>query len=264
MFFAKYKFFSPALGREIDTQILIPTPEPKDAFSEETYRRYPEGPLKVLYLLHGGFGSEQDWLYLTRMASLVRKSRVMVVMPFAENSYYQDLPYGAGYWTFVSEELPEMIHRMFPRSSTRREDTFVAGQSMGGYGAWRLGLAKPERFAAAASLSGVLDLKGRIADSKGSLASRGLKFSDNFFNEDEIGDSDLFVLMEKAKEEKKDLPRLFFSVGREDFVYPYNLRAKAELDRFQIAYHYEEHSGAHEWSYWNKHIEAVLRWMNLI
>ncbi len=264
MLFATYKFFSAALGREVNTRVILPSREEKDPFEKESFRPYQEEPLKVLYLLHGGFGCEEDWLYMTRLASLVRKGRAMIVMPFAENSYYQDLPYGPGYWTFISEELPEMILPMFPQASRKREDTFAAGLSMGGYGALRLGLAKPERFAAVASLSGVLDLKARIADSKGSLASRGLRFSDNFFDEDEIGDSDLLVLMKKAAEQKEKLPRFYFSVGTEDFVYPYNQNAKKQMDACGIPYHYEEHPGAHEWSYWNLYIESVLKWMKLI
>ena len=264
MVFAKYKFFSAALGREVDTQLILPTEEPKDAFDEKTYRRYPEEPLKVLYLLHGGFGCEEDWLYMSRMASLLRKGNVMVVMPFAQNSYYQDLPYGARFWTFVSEELPVMIRKMFPHASTRREDTYAAGLSMGGYGAWRLGLAKPENYAAVASLSGVLDLKARIAESKGELAARGLKFSDYFLDEDDIGDADLFTLMEKRAGEKEILPRFYMTVGTEDFVYRYNCTARDKMNACGISYHYEEHPGRHEWEYWNRHIEGVLRWMKLI
>ncbi|MBR1759143.1 MAG: esterase family protein [Lachnospiraceae bacterium] len=265
MLFVTYKIYSTALGREADTQVIIPTAEPKKrVFEASEYQRYPKEPMKVLYLLHGGFGCSEDWLTMSPVASMIRGSNLMIVMPFAENSYYQDMPYGSAYWTFVSEELPVLIRQMFPHASTRREDTFAAGLSMGGYGAFRLGLAKPENFAAVASLSGVLDLKARIAASKGELKSRGLQFTDNFFNEDEIGDADLLLMMEKVKDRREELPRFFFTVGTEDFVYGFNQTAKKKMEACGIAFHYEEHKGAHEWDFWNKYIENALRWMKAI
>ena len=79
------------------------------------------------------------------------------------------MEYGKKYWTFVSDELPQ-IARSFFHLSDKREDNFVAGLSMGGYGAFKLALNHPDRFAAAASLSGALDIRSRT------LADAGRKF----------------------------------------------------------------------------------------
>src|SRR4030095_358208 len=84
-----------------------------------------------------------------------------VIMPAVDRSFYQNMERGARYWDFLSEELPDIFRQFFPLSS-KRDDTFAAGLSMGGYGALRLGLAKPEQFAAVASLSGALDLNERV------------------------------------------------------------------------------------------------------
>ena len=78
-------------------------------------------------------------------------------MPQVHRSFYADEAHGCRFWTFLSEELPAVVASFF-RVSTRREDTFVAGLSMGGYGALKWALRQPERFAAAASLSGALDV----------------------------------------------------------------------------------------------------------
>src|SRR4030095_14992572 len=86
-----------------------------------------------------------------------------VVIPAVARSFYQDMASGPKYWTFLSEELPAMMRQFFPLSAAR-EDTFAAGLSMGGYGALRLGLAKPEKFAASASLSGALDYVKRLKE----------------------------------------------------------------------------------------------------
>ena len=80
-------------------------------------------------------------------------------MPQVQWSFYTDEHYGGSYWTFLSEELPALVNSWF-NVSQRREDTFVAGLSMGGYGALKWALRQPERFAAAASLSGAVDVTG--------------------------------------------------------------------------------------------------------
>src|SRR6185369_5620957 len=73
-------------------------------------------------------------------------------------SFYTDMVYGSKYWQFISEEVPTLVHDMFSLSS-KREDNFVAGLSMGGYGAFKLALTHPDRYAAAASLSGAVDIR---------------------------------------------------------------------------------------------------------
>ena len=78
-------------------------------------------------------------------------------MPAAGRSFYADEAHGHRYWTYISEELPRVVGQFF-RVSQEPADTFVAGLSMGGYGALKLALTHPERFAAAACLSGALDL----------------------------------------------------------------------------------------------------------
>ena len=132
-------------------------------------------------------------------------------MPDVRNSFYQDMVYGENYFTYLTKELPEYIQTIFPVSK-KREDTFVAGLSMGGYGAMKLALTYPERFGAAASFSGVVD----IARMRGRDAERVIT-ADNVFGENaQIAgtDADLFHLLEKnAKAAHK--PKLYVSCGTE-------------------------------------------------
>src|SRR3954464_8456510 len=111
-----------------------------------------EDPPPVLYLLHGLSDDDTIWLRRTSIERYVAPLGLAVVMPQVHRSFYTDEAYGGRYWTFLSEELPELVGRFF-RVSSRPEDTFVAGLSMGGYGALKLALRQPERFVAAASLS---------------------------------------------------------------------------------------------------------------
>ncbi len=116
-----------------------------------------EGLPPVLYLLHGLSDDDTIWLRRTSIERYAAPLGLAVVMPQVHRSFYTDEVYGQRYWTFLSEELPHLVAGFF-RISERRQDTFVAGLSMGGYGAWKWALRQPERFAAAATLSGAVDL----------------------------------------------------------------------------------------------------------
>ncbi|WP_029291789.1 alpha/beta hydrolase family protein, partial [Cellulomonas sp. HZM] len=116
-------------------------------------------PPPVLYLLHGLSDDETIWTRRTSIERYAAERGIAVVMPRAGRSFYTDELHGSRYWTFLSDELPHVVGQLF-RVSAEPEDTFVAGLSMGGYGALRWALRRPERFAAAASLSGALDVAG--------------------------------------------------------------------------------------------------------
>ncbi len=121
----------------------------------------------TLYLLHGLSDDDSIWLRRTSIERYVADLGIAVVMPQVHRSFYTDMAEGGRYWTFISEELPTLARSFFPLSH-QREDNFVAGLSMGGYGAFKLALRKPEQYAAAASLSGALDMVAHLNNTGGS------------------------------------------------------------------------------------------------
>src|SRR5436190_11683288 len=139
-------------------------------------------------------------------------------MPAVARSFYQDMTGGPKYWTFVSEELPALCQQWFPLSAAR-EDNFAAGLSMGGYGALRLGLGRPDKFAAAASLSGALDLEKRLREA-GKEGSRISKAEwQGIFGQELKGegtDADLFALAHKLALSDKPKPKLYLCCGTDD------------------------------------------------
>ncbi|MFD0818010.1 alpha/beta hydrolase, partial [Micromonospora zhanjiangensis] len=147
-------FFSETLGLNTSMTVLLPQRTATQIGMSGATR---DGDPPVLYLLHGLSDDDTIWLRRTSIERYVAPLGLAVVMPQVARSFYTDEANGNRYWTFLSEELPELC-RSFFRLSDRREDTFVAGLSMGGYGALRWALRAPHRFAAAASLSGALDL----------------------------------------------------------------------------------------------------------
>jgi S-formylglutathione hydrolase FrmB len=171
--------------------------------------------------------------------------------------------YGGKYWQFVSEEVPALVRDTFPVSS-EREDNFVAGLSMGGYGAFKLALTHPERYAAAASLSGAVDIREVVREKKDDPLNKDwLVGMRNVFGDlGKVPDSkhDLFTLAKKvAKGNAK--PRLFQCCGTEDFLYADNVRFRDAIRKLPLDLTYTEGSGEHNWAYWDRMIQDVLAWM---
>ena len=114
------------------------------------------GTPKVLYLLHGLGGNCEEWTRFSKIEYYAKKFNFIIIMPEVQRSFYCDTTYGCNCFTYVADELPSICNRWF-RIDAARENTFIAGESMGGYGAVKVGLSRPERYQAIAALSGVLD-----------------------------------------------------------------------------------------------------------
>ena len=210
---------------------------------------------KVLYLLHGLSDDHSMWIRRTSIERYVADLGVVVIMPNIDRSFYTDMKHGLKYWTFISEELPGIVKQLFPVSQ-RREDTFVAGFSMGGYGALKLALNRPDLFTAAGSMSSVTDIAVKFDDP----LYTGWQFDEIFGSPEALaGDgNDLFASLKKAAAGTLK-PRIIHICGTEDYLYPENIRMR---DAFRAAdwpeYRYEEHPGAHSWAFWDQYILTIL------
>ncbi|MFP3904911.1 MAG: alpha/beta hydrolase, partial [Armatimonadota bacterium] len=147
-------FHSNILKLAVSMDAIIPEP----AQPADEGRRYP-----VLYLLHGLSDDHTIWQRRTSIERYVADMDLAVVMPAADRSWYTDMDRGPKYWTYITQEIPTIARHLFPISA-QPQDTFVAGLSMGGYGALKMALTHPEQFAAAASLSGAVDIAAIAED----------------------------------------------------------------------------------------------------
>jgi len=182
-------------------------------------------------------------------------------MPSVHRSFYTDMVHGGAYWTFISEEVPTVARSLF-HLSERREDNYVAGLSMGGYGAFKLALRCPERFAAAASMSGALDLREPPTE----RVDEWWRLMSNVFGAPEkvVGThNDLFYLASELAGSGATRPRLYQCCGTEDFLYEDNIRFRDHARAIGLDVTYEEGPGEHEWGYWDQQIQRVLEWMEL-
>jgi S-formylglutathione hydrolase FrmB len=222
-------------------------------------------PHPVLYLLHGGSDNQTGWQRNTSIERYVWGLDVIVVMPSAHYSFYADQKHGLRYFTFLSEELPHIVGDLF-HASNRREDTYAAGLSMGGYGAFKLGIAKPDCFAAVASLSGSLDQRSRLGEKPALSNQVMLDMARHTFGtvEDyDHSDNDLAWLLERHLENGTRVPRLYQACGTKDHNYEINAdfhrRFAGRLDLTYV----EVPGRGHEWAFWDEYIRNVLAWLNL-
>jgi S-formylglutathione hydrolase FrmB len=169
---------------------------------------------------------------------------------------------GLRYWTFLSEELPALARSFFPLSDAR-EDNFVAGLSMGGYGAFKLALRRPDKFAAAASLSGALDVAGLAGRDRERDPLWSQEMENIFGDPGGIAGSpnDLFFLAQEVARSDGPKPALFQCCGTEDVLHSDNLHFMEDAKSLGLNLTYEEGPGQHEWGFWDKWIQRVLEWL---
>ena len=147
-------FLSQTLKRTVPIQVVLPS----DKALSYGGSLQEEKPYQTLYLLHGLLGNYTDWALNTSIQRLAEDRNLAVVMPLGENSFYVDqLIPNNDFGTYIGRELVEMTRRMFPLSH-KREDTFLTGFSMGGFGAIRNGLKYHDTFGYIAVLSGALQV----------------------------------------------------------------------------------------------------------
>ena len=208
MAFIQLNYPSGALQQNTDVSIILPDPPGSAHVS-------PGQAYQTLYLLHGTYGDHSDWWRKTALERYAQEACLAVVMPSCGNAFYQDMVHGPKYKTFLLEELPAYLRSILPLSP-RREDNFIAGLSMGGYGAMHLALSKPGQYAAAASLSGVILLPpGAPAARRTSLADPGHR---RFHQPGCHRQKPAQRRCSGAQSQKQGipLPALFLSVGTED------------------------------------------------
>lgn len=251
MAFLQCSFHSDVLGMGCQMNVIVPQIAKTEigiTSAKSKRKKY-----KLLYLLHGCSDDHTIWGRRTSIERYVAGQDLVVVMPCVHRSYYTDMKGGGKYWTFISAELPAIVEDMFP-VSTKREDTFVAGLSMGGYGTLKLLFNQPERFAGGAALSAVtyMDIiRGWRPDEWRQIFGTPKQFAGTI--------NDLETAAAKLAKSGVAVPKIFQCCGTEDFLYQDNLKFRDYLKSLKLAAEYREYPGEHNWYFWDAHIVEALR-----
>ena len=218
MAFLECRFFSEALGVSVTANVLLP----QQTSSQIGLKGVADSDgAPMLYLLHGLSDDESIWLRRTSIERYATQYGLAVIMPDGGRSYYADMFHGGKYWTYLSEELPRVMQSFF-RFSTKREDTFAAGLSMGGYGAMKLALHCPEKFAAAAVLSASPREMAWMKEHDERMYERralSARINHGSVEAYEASYENAWRLIDEHAHDQ-NLPRLYFTCGIEDGGYP--------------------------------------------
>jgi len=254
--------YSHTLYGNIAFYVSLPTPGSGDPVNYASLKQdfgYDAG-LPVVYLLHGMYGDASSWIRYSSIDRYAQDHRCAVVSCSAGNSFYQNIPGGQAWETFFTVELPAYICALFP-ISPRREDTFIAGFSMGGYGAWHLALTAPERYCRAASMSGALDIEYlyRNQDQVPSPGAFNWKALFGGLDSLEGTHADLFAQYRRCVE-SGCVPELYQACGTEDFLFQMNQNVRDRFLAMGCPLTSTVGPGGHDWAFWDHEIVRVLDW----
>ena len=240
------KFRSAELKKSVQVNVIIPD-------GREEY--------KTLWLLHGLTDDHTAWARYTAIERYAKDHGIAVVMPNADRSWYTNTAYGANYFNFIADELPSICRGLFKGMSEKREDNMVGGLSMGGYGALKLSLARPEQYSGCICLSGAFDItrKGRYCPLDEWKSIFGFELEDPLSLAG--SEHDVFYLAEKRKKENGLFPKLYMWCGLNDSLIDTNRELHRQLTELGVPHAFEESEGDHSWKWWDLHVQDGLNYI---
>jgi putative tributyrin esterase len=246
-------YHSETLRMPVPMEVLLP-----QHVAGGSHKADDPGPYQTVYLLHGMTDDHTAWIRRTSVERYVERLPLAVVMPAGHLGWYTDMAYGRDYFKFITEELPAICERMFPLSGERK-DRFIAGLSMGGYGALKAGMLAPDKYSAAASFSGAFNMMKLYDRLSPELVA------DVFGSKEALIGSlnDPFAAAEKLAKSDSQPPNFYMWCGTEDFLYDDNVRLRERLLQLGLPLTYEEGPGGHEWKHWDRCVERIIDWLPL-
>ena len=254
MAYFRIEYFSRALHRETAFEAIIP-----NDFREG--EQPPDRPMRTLFLLHGYTGKAGNWV----PEELTRKYRFAIVMPSGENSFYLNgLSTGHAFQTMLGAELVDYVRETFSLAKSP-ELTYIAGLSMGGFGALHTGLAYPDRFGKIGALSSALIVHevARMKPGGGNSVANYDYYRECFGEPSRLEESENNpeVLVRKLKAGNSPVPEIYMCCGTEDFLIESNRQFHHFLENEKVTHRYVEAPGVHDMKFWSEHIVKIVDWM---
>ena len=248
----EFSFFSQQMGRHVHMTAIVPF----DIADQFGFKK----PFKSLYFLPGYSANASAILSGTLLAEEVSYRGFAVFIPDGENSFYMDqAAIGANYEKYVTEELIRVTRELFPISD-KREDTYIGGISMGGFGALMLGARHMDIFSKIIALSPATDAYGMIEKNIGFTREQidyYFKGEDNYYK-----NFHPIQVLRAAKKKGKEIPPIFLCCGEQDpltYDFDRTFAEQAQETGLSIETHWGD--GAHETRYWNKLLPAAMDFM---
>ena len=252
------QFQSILLRTQVDVKVFLPNPEdfmhPVTDFRE----RYTFRPFKTLFLMHGLMDNGEQWVENTSITRIAQEAGIALVIPSCGNNFYVNTIYGARYSDFISEELIGFVRALFPLSD-KREDNYIWGISMGGYGALRQGFIRPDLFSKVIAMSPTSDIEftTRFAYAMG-VDPEYVIGSWKVLPGSEY---DLHTMAETAAKEEKDIPDMLMIIADQDYMVRDNTKFRDCLDKYGFHNEFRTYPGEHNWNFWDRHVPECIDWL---
>lgn len=224
-----------------------------------------ERPAKTLYLLHGYSAGASECMTGSQAHEMATKYNLAIVMPQGDNSFYLDgKGTGRAYAKYIGEELVEYVSKTFGLSA-EREDVFIGGISMGGFGAIHTGLkyndtyGKIIAFSSALIVHGIAGMKPETANGVADYDYYTAVFGD--LDKVEESENNPEYLIRERKRAGKQIPPLYMACGTEDFLLKENRAFRDFLEQENVEFTYQEGTGVHDWKFWNEWLEPAIKWV---
>ena len=218
-----------------------------------------QNDLPLCILLHGVYGSSWSWAFnagahLTAQRLIEEGKISPMVLAMPSDGLWGD---GSGYLAhntrdfekWIVEDVTDAI-KLNIEEASKSTSQFIAGLSMGGFGALRIGAKYGYKFKAFSGHSAITSLNQMNLFVEESLDE---------YTQPNTVDEDVFLTM---KENKNKLPPFRFDCGKDDLLIEYNRKLHTRLTEVDISHDYEEFEGMHEWPYWEEHIVDSLLFFN--
>ncbi|MDC7249569.1 MAG: alpha/beta hydrolase-fold protein [Sphaerochaetaceae bacterium] len=254
-------FYSSALKKNTRAIIILPSLSAQEYLEEKSNKYLIENSkFQTLYLLHGSYGGYTDWVLNTNIARYAQDKCLAVVMPDGENSGYNTIS-SSDYKQYIAVELPNYLESVFPFSN-KRENRFISGLSMGGYGAAYIALEYPQMFSYCGVLSGCVDfyelLWGELSYAK--KMSNSYKKQFEKYAETNIN---LYSALNDYRKTVENNVKFFFTSGDKDIFISEIMEYADKLIEQGLNVKKQIEPGIHDWLYWDEHIKDVLDWLPL-
>lgn len=240
---------SPTIGMHQNLTIILP----EDVTFFDSSRTAKQ--LKSMLLLHGLSSDETTYIRYTSIERYANEHQLAIIMPNVDHSGYANMVYGHSYYDYILE-IYEYVHQILPLSR-KREDNFIAGHSMGGYGTIKFALTQSDKFAKAAPLSAVFEAQRLIDLDWIDFSPQAITGRDTQIKGTEL---DTYYLLDQAIDASVDIPELFIMCGKEDFLYHDNLQFIETLNKKGVSYKFEDGPGDHDYAYWDRAIKHAIEW----
>ena len=211
----------------------------------------------LVILLHGVYGSAWAWsqkggVHRTAWELMQKGALQPMVIAMPSDGLWGD---GSGYVPhhqldferWIVDDVPSAVQQHISMVSAQ-SPLFISGLSMGGFGALRLGLKYPQKFQGISAHSSITHL-----DQMALFVEENLNDHTN---------TDTHSVLGAADKTTSTFPNIRFDCGTEDSLLEHNRTLHKKMEAQNIPHTYQEFSGGHDWSYWQKQVVETLLFFN--